>query len=114
MAFGKYKGLTYQQVMDDHPDYLVWGKLQKTPSIYLQKFLEWAIPGVGASTTRTPLRAPGSASLPGPGTQVPQVGQLCPDGCSAFSRRGSNAYFNSTTCLVCGTVVSTPIQGVPT
>ena len=73
MAFGKYKGLNYQQVMDDHPDYLVCGKLQKTPSIYLQKFLDWATPGIGATTTRTPLRAPGSASLSGPGTHVPQA-----------------------------------------
>jgi hypothetical protein len=41
MGFGKYARLTYQEVMTDHYDYVIWAKAQGNTTGGLRNFLDW-------------------------------------------------------------------------
>ena len=97
VKFGQYKGLTYMDIVNNHPDYVVWGLQEKRPAQFLQTFLTWAthyfvVDSENKTLTRKPnvqqLGTPGKPYEPPVRKRVSKLASLvpnpkgpCPDGC---------------------------------
>ena len=97
MVYGEHKGKLYTEICDNHPEYVaeLRGMISRKKDVpkYVSEFIRW----VEAETTLAadiPTRS--RKGLP---ERKPQP---CADGCTEFTRKGSNAYITMYTCLVCG------------
>ena len=100
MLLGKYKGMTYRQIVIQNPQYVARGLSQKKPSQVLQSFLSWVMKHyvVEGSTltkrsllavlpgTYNPMEKPSSSRKP-PNPPL----EKCVE-CKYFSHQGSTGY----------------------
>ena len=99
LQYGPQKGESYASILHNRPEYLeiVKGRLEgQTIPKHIQQFCDWIdneVPGAA----KTKLKALGTRKC-----MLKKLEAPCPDGCTEFTKKGTNYKINMKTSLVCG------------
>jgi len=123
---GQHQGLSYDEIVHRFPGYVVWGRTQKSPSLYLARFLDYCqnyyiidqetmeVQRRDIPLDRTPPPTLDLIAVPATSAHSkarkkpphPPLPVSCKQ-CTDFSRQGTNAYYSIQTCRDCGKVTKT-------